>query len=82
MRETTLEHSGAATIDAPTEAAMLRPFATDAVAMPSLGMSGEPISILGGRCTVALSSRRAAAHQSLDAVRAAICCDRHFFWRA
>ncbi len=41
MRETTLEHSGAATIDAP------KTFATEAAAMPSLGMSGEPISILG-----------------------------------
>jgi hypothetical protein len=41
MRETTLEHSVSATIDAP------QPFATEAVAMPSLGMSGEPISILG-----------------------------------
>jgi len=47
MREPTLEHSGAATIEAQTEAAMLRPFATEAAAMPSLGMSGEPISILG-----------------------------------
>jgi hypothetical protein len=41
MHETTLEHSGAATIKTP------QPFATEAVAMPSLGMSGEPISILG-----------------------------------
>ena len=41
MRETTLEHSGAATIDAP------KTFATEAAALPSLGMSGEPISILG-----------------------------------
>jgi hypothetical protein len=41
MREPTLEHSGAATLEAQP------PFATEAAAMPSLGMSGEPISILG-----------------------------------
>ncbi len=47
MREPTLEHSGAATIEGPFAAALQPPFATEAAAMPSLGMSGEPISILG-----------------------------------
>ncbi len=41
MHETTLEHSGTAVIE------KSQPFATEAAAFPTLGMSGEPISILG-----------------------------------